>query len=206
VCLGKRSEYSCQTDDRSEAKANVPETIQAVEKVVVGPVGGPKDAQNKVKTLTKTSYSTSEPEAEKSAKEFFNTLDRYWYTRPLGSITGVWSPRRAPKAVPKTAYQNRQAFVSFETPHFSGPVGREPRGSGRMYRRSAVTEFSVYKVQKEAPPHREGCEGVWAGESHCGKASKSVFCKVYAPLTSRFSIRRIIAISMNASLLWTLRS
>src|SRR3712207_8218010 len=28
-------------------------TPQAVEKVVVGPVGGPKDAQNKVKTLQK---------------------------------------------------------------------------------------------------------------------------------------------------------
>jgi hypothetical protein len=33
------------------------------------------------------------------------------------------------------------------------------------------------------------------------RATKSVFCKVYAPLTRRFSIRRIIAISIKASLL-----
>jgi hypothetical protein len=52
----------------------VPKTNQGVEKVVVGSgrrsKRGPKQGQN----TTKTSFSTSEPEAEKSAKEFFNTV------------------------------------------------------------------------------------------------------------------------------------
>jgi hypothetical protein len=34
----------------------VPKTIQAVEKVVVGPVGGPKEAPNKAKTLRKRRF------------------------------------------------------------------------------------------------------------------------------------------------------
>jgi hypothetical protein len=48
--------------------------IQRVEKVVVGPVGGPKELEKQGQNTTRTSFSAPEPGAEESAKEFFNTL------------------------------------------------------------------------------------------------------------------------------------
>jgi hypothetical protein len=50
--------------------AQLPRTLQAVEKVVVDPVGGQKEAQN----TTKAAFSVPELGVEESAKEFFNTL------------------------------------------------------------------------------------------------------------------------------------
>jgi hypothetical protein len=47
---------------------------QAVEKVAVGSIGGPKEVRTKLKTLPKQRFSVPEWEAEKSAKGFFNTL------------------------------------------------------------------------------------------------------------------------------------
>jgi hypothetical protein len=50
-----------------------PITIEAVEKVIVGPVGSPKQIPNRLKTL-KTGFKAPEWESEKGTKEFFNTL------------------------------------------------------------------------------------------------------------------------------------
>jgi hypothetical protein len=55
----------------------VPKTFQAVEKVVVGPVGVQKRPQNKAKTLRKRRFQPLRTAAEESAKEFFNTLVRF---------------------------------------------------------------------------------------------------------------------------------
>jgi hypothetical protein len=52
-------------------------TSQPVEKVVVGPVGGSKEARNKAKTLRKRRFQPLNQGAEESAKEFFNTLERF---------------------------------------------------------------------------------------------------------------------------------
>jgi hypothetical protein len=52
----------------------LPRTLQAVEKVIVSPVGGPKVAGNKAKTLRKGVFQPLNRGAERSAKEFFNTL------------------------------------------------------------------------------------------------------------------------------------
>src|SRR3712207_366047 len=60
---------------------SVPKTIQAVEKGVVGPIGGPKEAQNEAKTLRKRRFQPLFSRAEERAKEFFNTLDRFGNTR-----------------------------------------------------------------------------------------------------------------------------
>jgi hypothetical protein len=45
-------------------------TIQPVEKVVVGPVGGPKELEKQGQNPTITAFSAPEPGAEESAKEF----------------------------------------------------------------------------------------------------------------------------------------
>jgi hypothetical protein len=47
---------------------------EPVEKAVVGPVGGPKEARNKAKRLQKTESLAPEQGAEESAKEFSNWL------------------------------------------------------------------------------------------------------------------------------------
>jgi len=54
----------------------LPRTSQPVEKVFIGPVGGPDEATNKTKNTTKEAYLASEPGAEMGAKGFFNTLGR----------------------------------------------------------------------------------------------------------------------------------
>jgi hypothetical protein len=52
----------------------LPRTHQPVEKVVVGPLGSPREPENKAKTLRKRSVLAPEPGAEESVKEFFNRL------------------------------------------------------------------------------------------------------------------------------------
>jgi hypothetical protein len=42
--------------------------------VVVGPLGSPREPENKAKTLRKRSILAPEPGAEESVKEFFNRL------------------------------------------------------------------------------------------------------------------------------------
>jgi hypothetical protein len=49
-------------------------TPQRVEKVVVGPVGGPQEFENKAKTPQERCFSALQEGADQSAKEFFNTL------------------------------------------------------------------------------------------------------------------------------------
>jgi hypothetical protein len=52
----------------------VPRRGQAVEKVAVGPVGGPKELEDKAKILQERRFQPLKEGAEESAKEFFNAL------------------------------------------------------------------------------------------------------------------------------------
>jgi hypothetical protein len=63
---------------REDLTREVPRILQPVEKVVVGPVGRPKELEKQGQNTTKTSFSAPGSEAEESAKEFFNTLERFW--------------------------------------------------------------------------------------------------------------------------------
>jgi hypothetical protein len=54
----------------------VPKTTELVEKVVGGPIGGPKQDQNKSETYTKRDSRPLKQGSQKGAKEFFNRLDR----------------------------------------------------------------------------------------------------------------------------------
>jgi hypothetical protein len=59
---------------------NVPETSQHVEKVVVEPVGNPKQAQTTLKTRPthyKPGFSSPERGSENGTNEFFNTIRRF---------------------------------------------------------------------------------------------------------------------------------
>jgi hypothetical protein len=57
-----------------------PRRPEAVEKVVVGAVGSPKQVPNKLKTLQKRGSKPLKQGSEKGTKEFFNTLHGFWNT------------------------------------------------------------------------------------------------------------------------------
>jgi hypothetical protein len=61
----------------------VPKTVQAIEKVVAGPTGSPKQVENiskLVQNTTKPSFKVLERGSETNTRAFFNTLGGFWYS------------------------------------------------------------------------------------------------------------------------------
>jgi hypothetical protein len=71
VASSGESSMNLTVRHRSEGLfAQVPRRGQAVEKVVVEPVGGPKEAQNKAKTLHKGRFQTLNRELKRAHRTF----------------------------------------------------------------------------------------------------------------------------------------
>jgi hypothetical protein len=88
-------------------------------------------------------------------------------------------------------------------------VAGRPRRSRRPLKSRLDCPARSGPLQAGELEQGSGNGGTWEHgkySAHVRLISKSVFCKVHAPLTSRLSIRRIIATLMNVSLLCTIRS